>query len=90
MRAKKFKNALSLFMAFAVGLSCVTLVSFAEDEFTSKREYIERAKKIEQGSNTDQSYEKLQKAIKKAEDDLNAGKTDVELELTVDELNKAI
>jgi hypothetical protein len=90
MRAKKFKNALSLFMAFAVGLSCVTPVSFAEDEFTSKREYIERAKKIEQGSNTDQSYEKLQKAIKKAEEDLNAGKTDVELELTVDELNKAI
>ena len=90
MRAKKFKNALSLFMAFAVGLSCVTPVSFAEDEFTSKREYIERAKKIEQGSNTDQAYEKLQKAIKKAEEDLNAGKTDVELELTVDELNKAI
>ena len=90
MRAKKFKNALSLFMAFAVGLSCVTPVSFAEDEFTSKREYIERAKKIEQGSNTDQSYEKLQKAIKKAEEDLDAGKTDVELELTVDELNKAI
>ena len=90
MRAKKFKNALSLLMAFAVGLSCVTPVSFAEDEFTSKREYIERAKKIEQGSNTDQAYEKLQKAIKKAEEDLDAGKTDVELELTVDELNKAI
>ncbi|EJP19578.1 SLH domain protein, partial [Peptostreptococcaceae bacterium AS15] len=90
MRAKKFKNALSLFMAFAVGLSCVSPVSFAEVEPTSKREFIERAKRIEQGSNTDQSYEKLQKAIKKAEEDLNAGKTDVELELTVDELNKAI
>ncbi|EFM38623.1 hypothetical protein HMPREF0379_1604 [[Eubacterium] yurii subsp. margaretiae ATCC 43715] len=90
MRAKKFKNALSLFMAFAVGLSCVSPVSFAEVEPTSKREFIERAKKIEQGSNTDQAYEKLQKAIKKAEEDFDAGKTDVELELTVDELNKAI